>query len=879
MDFAYRDTSTERDWTEWHGRNVSLENGGVEIASESLQSFVSPRPLLPDTLSGIVDIDIDACGLCYILDTDGGLHRYDREHDRLDRLECVAVESGTPVAVAVTADSIYVATTTGIRALSRTLHQRRWDLAEGVESPVAMTHQGDAVYLLDAGGMDESGQIRRVHRDARTSTRVDGLDDPVDVAFDTAGTAYVLDNLLEGEATDTGSDAATFAVKRFDETVLGSVADNAPADPIWVSPRAFRTAGGEQRVEPVAIAAAGPGELVAGLSPTPAGSERTRFLLRYLPDSGAFERQVSFRRGCDVLQYHEHDDGRRLYAYAGARGGTDRAMYVLDGVNHRLRNPETGGFDAQLVRRVDSGVTDVQWHRVTSSLDVSTPGTQVQLSYAATDDDTVIPPALASDEPIPDLEAVDGIGPTYADRLRQVGISDVAALADRDPRDIAAIVSVETFDISAETTRDWRTDAANIAETQGGDTDVEAVTGIGPTYGRRLRDGGIETVGDLAETPVDVVAALASKRVVDVSTERAARWRDEAEALTPLQPTGTFEWTPLGRPNPSDALVEDANGRYLWVKLELVGTEDASPRVESFRAYLPRQSYLRYLPDLYQEDPAAAAFLERFLSLFESVNTDIEQAIAALTRYLDVDGVPAEYLGWLADWLALEADENWPTAARRQLLNDASTLYKQRGTRRGLKHVLERYLDAVADPSDAWVETIDRQAAAITSRETADGLGRGASAQMADAAGRESELALLDQTAFVLEHSDLDCIEDDAVRASYETLISCPQCFLVLVRPWVSDDAHQTVERIVDSQRPAHTVGRAVHLQPWAQLTDGRDDPVRGHHAYLGVNTLLPDREFVLEESILGTDSTLGDHEFDGQYDIHARLGTDTFMS
>ncbi|MFB6165228.1 MAG: helix-hairpin-helix domain-containing protein, partial [Haloarculaceae archaeon] len=54
-----------------------------------------------------------------------------------------------------------------------------------------------------------------------------------------------------------------------------------------------------------------------------------------------------------------------------------------------------------------------------------------------------------------DVEAVDGIGPTYADRLRAAGIETIADLADADPEAVA-----EAADVSASRARDWIDQAA-----------------------------------------------------------------------------------------------------------------------------------------------------------------------------------------------------------------------------------------------------------------------------------------------------------------------------------------------------------------------------------------------------------------------------------
>lgn len=98
-------------------------------------------------------------------------------------------------------------------------------------------------------------------------------------------------------------------------------------------------------------------------------------------------------------------------------------------------------------------------------------------------------------------------------------------------------------------------------------------------------------------------------------------------------------------------------------------------------------SYLQYLPGPYQGD----AFLGRFLMIFESVLGPIERTVDNLAYYFDPRLTPVELLPWLASWVGLELDENWPIAQQRQLVLWAATLQRWRGTRRALREHLRLY--------------------------------------------------------------------------------------------------------------------------------------------------------------------------------------------
>lgn len=403
----------------------------------------------------------------------------------------------------------------------------------------------------------------------------------------------------------------------------------------------------------------------------------------------------------------------------------------------------------------------------------------------------------------------------------------------------------------------------------GSPTPLTRLEGIGANIAGRLREAGVRRLLDLVVLSPERLAELAETDDFHVSTSQAADWIDAArDVLDDERAAADFDWQSIGPPNPEDALLSDATGRYLWVKVALIGTPSAAPRVNSLRAYFPRQSYLRYLPAVYQEDVRSAAFLEQYLSLFESVFTDVEEEITAATRYLDPDGVPGEALSWLAGWLALSPDETWSTAAERELVRRAHELFKQRGTREGLRGLLSIYLGDRATRPPAWQWALDRQRTAIDEREATGDL-------TPEAADRLR--TRLDRTVFLWEETDLDCIEDPDVRATYERLLPCPQCFAVLLWPSLSDDAVREAQRIIDSTRPAHAVGRGIRLQPWVRLAGHERDS--SHHTYLGVNSALADREFVLESSGLGTDTRLSEREASGQYGTRERLGIDTDLS
>lgn len=86
------------------------------------------------------------------------------------------------------------------------------------------------------------------------------------------------------------------------------------------------------------------------------------------------------------------------------------------------------------------------------------------------------------------------------------------------------------------------------------------------------------------------------------------------------------------------------------------------------------------LPGLYQEDD----FTQRWLSAFDDVLAPVFLSLDSLPGYLDPAITPDDFLDWLAGWVGVLLDENWPIERRRDFVSQAADLYRMRGTSAGL---------------------------------------------------------------------------------------------------------------------------------------------------------------------------------------------------
>lgn len=86
------------------------------------------------------------------------------------------------------------------------------------------------------------------------------------------------------------------------------------------------------------------------------------------------------------------------------------------------------------------------------------------------------------------------------------------------------------------------------------------------------------------------------------------------------------------------------------------------------------------LPGIYQADD----FSQRWLAGLDEVLAPVFLALDGFSAYLDPAITPDDFLDWLAGWVGVLLDENWPVARRRAFVAQAAGLYRLRGTPAGL---------------------------------------------------------------------------------------------------------------------------------------------------------------------------------------------------
>lgn len=169
---------------------------------------------------------------------------------------------------------------------------------------------------------------------------------------------------------------------------------------------------------------------------------------------------------------------------------------------------------------------------------------------------------------------------------------------------------------------------------------------------------------------------------------------DDCEAYDPALSASDGRWEPprelvCARDGAAAELAFlAARGRYAYLRVTLHGDARHTPTLRWLRVEFPRNSYLRYLPAVYSEEPVSRALTGRFLSLFEASHVELSSKIDRLRRLFQPYSLEPEFFGWLAERLDVLLEPDWPEAKQRRALGDALWLFRRRGTAAALARLL-----------------------------------------------------------------------------------------------------------------------------------------------------------------------------------------------
>lgn len=138
-------------------------------------------------------------------------------------------------------------------------------------------------------------------------------------------------------------------------------------------------------------------------------------------------------------------------------------------------------------------------------------------------------------------------------------------------------------------------------------------------------------------------------------------------------------------------LLHQVKGRYMWFVAECFCLPGETSGFSDAMLYFPKQSWLEYLPDIYSRGALEDSFLERYLAIFQSLYDDLGGKIDQIPSCLDGQTADRRVLSWLAGWLGIENIKLWNEEQLRYLVNNASRLYRKRGTKEGICEFIKLY--------------------------------------------------------------------------------------------------------------------------------------------------------------------------------------------
>jgi phage tail-like protein len=252
------------------------------------------------------------------------------------------------------------------------------------------------------------------------------------------------------------------------------------------------------------------------------------------------------------------------------------------------------------------------------------------------------------------------------------------------------------------------------------------------------------------------------------------------------RPTGREDsWTTEEGYDTFEAPVLAPPGRYLWVLLNLTGTDQSTPRLRAVRLERPGHRLLNSLPRNWSRAEEDAGFLQHLLAPAEGMLYELDWRAAKRAVLLDPQATPADKLDWLGSFAGLVLDRRWSEHSRRQLVAEAYPLFARRGTKAALLRLLELYLGRPPTLIEQW-QLRGLGGAVLDLQPTGPAAPRiGGSARAAGSLGR-----------FMLggRRPDSDSYRESAHRCT------------VLVPGRLTDEQRAVVLGLLDVHRPAHVV-------------------------------------------------------------------------
>ena len=141
----------------------------------------------------------------------------------------------------------------------------------------------------------------------------------------------------------------------------------------------------------------------------------------------------------------------------------------------------------------------------------------------------------------------------------------------------------------------------------------------------------------------------------------------------------------------SSILLHQVSGRYMWFTVSAYCPPGETAGFDSGIIYFPKETWINYLPEIYSQDLDNDSFLERYLSIFQTLYDELGRKIDTFPLLLDANAADLPMLCQLAGWLGIGCIGLWNEEQLRYLVANAHSLYRKRGTREGICAFIKLY--------------------------------------------------------------------------------------------------------------------------------------------------------------------------------------------
>lgn len=137
-----------------------------------------------------------------------------------------------------------------------------------------------------------------------------------------------------------------------------------------------------------------------------------------------------------------------------------------------------------------------------------------------------------------------------------------------------------------------------------------------------------------------------------------------------------------------DGLI-DLHGRYIWIKLDFIILERRELKVNKLKLQIKGEQMMDYLPSVYREEDGENGFLARFLSIFDSIFFEMDDAIGKSADSLDYRIAKGDILRYLSEWLCIEDVAYISEEKLRERIKRTAEEYRFIGVKRSLVSWIE----------------------------------------------------------------------------------------------------------------------------------------------------------------------------------------------